>query len=77
MRKFVILMAATAGLGLMAASGASAAPVGAAAIDAAANAVSAVQDVRGGGWHCPPARCWRWKCVKVWKPRPKPRRCCY
>jgi hypothetical protein len=76
MRKFVIVMAAAASFGLMATSGASAAPVGATAIDAAADAVSAVQDVRGG-WHCPPARCWKWKCVKVWKPRPKPRRCCY
>lgn len=42
MRKFVIVMAAAAGLGLMASSGASAAPVGAFAIDAAANAMGAV-----------------------------------
>jgi hypothetical protein len=59
---------------LMAASGASAAPVGAAAIDAAANAMGAVEEVRYGccrphkkkvRWHCP--RCYRYVCHKVYR----------
>jgi hypothetical protein len=75
MRKFVIVMAAAAGLGLMASSGASAAPVGAFAIDAAANAMGAVEEVGYRGccrphrkkvrWHCP--RCYRYVCRKVYR----------
>ena len=75
MRKFVIVMAAAAGLGLMASSGASAAPVGAFAIDAAANAMGAVEEVghrrccrpvkKKPRWICP--RCYRYVCKKVYK----------
>ena len=78
MRKFVIVMAAAAGLGLMASSGASAAPVGAFAINAAADAVGSVVDVRGcgygrcGGWHCPRVKCWKLVCRKVYRTK----KCC-
>jgi hypothetical protein len=73
MRKLVIALAAAACMGVMASSGAMAVPVGATVIDTAANAVGTVLDVRhhcggcGGGWHCPPVRCWRTVCKKVYK----------
>ena len=68
MRKLAIMVVATAGLALGASSGAVAAPANGMAIDAVANATAAVQVVHyWGGWHCPPRRCWRWKCHKVWR----------
>lgn len=70
MRKFIIV-AATAGLGLWATSAALAAPVNGAAIGAAASAADTLLDVGGcyrcGGWHCPPRKCWRWDCRRIYK----------
>ena len=82
MRKMVMATVLAAGLGLMASSGASAAPFGAGAIGFAADAVASVIDVRGGGWHCPPVKCWEWSCKKVYKPgkvippKKKKKSCC-
>jgi len=45
-------------------------------IDTAATATESVLDVHGygrhhhrGGWHCPPRRCWKWVCHRVWRYR--------
>lgn len=71
MRKLVIALATSAGMGLLATSGTMAAPFGGVAIDTAATAASTVEVVHyrrhRGGWHCPPRRCWRWKCHKVYR----------
>jgi hypothetical protein len=76
MRKFVITLAAIAGLGLWTTGGAIAAPANGAVIDTAATATESVLDVHGyrrhhhrGGWHCPPRRCWKWVCHRVWRYR--------
>jgi hypothetical protein len=75
MRKLVIALATSAGMGLLATSGAMAAPFGGVALDNAATSTSTVTDVRYGccrpkpkvKWICP--RCYRWVCHKVYKRR--------
>ncbi len=69
MRKLAIMVVATAGLALGASGGTVAAPANGVAIDAVANATTSAQVVhyRHHRWHCPPRRCWRWKCHKVYR----------
>jgi hypothetical protein len=70
MRQFVIALAAVAGFGLLASSGATAAPASAGAISCAANALATVEQVghrkHRGGWHCH-GHCWKKVCKVIHK----------
>ena len=70
MRKLVIALAAAAGCALLAPSGAMAAPANGAVIDAVANEVATVTDVRYRRHRCC-HRCCHHRC---WPKRHKPRR---